>query len=169
MLKAAWLFRRFLRPYRLPLASGALLVVVSIVVNLAQPWPLKVIVDGALSHKHQHGWLPRAIAGGETDPQTILYRALAALVLIVGVGALLDFVSDYLMSGAGQRVMRDVRNALFGHLQRLSLSYHSRQRVGDLTTRLSGDMNRLQDMLVAIFDTLIPNGFMLVGLIVVML
>jgi subfamily B ATP-binding cassette protein MsbA len=169
MLRAAWRFRRFLRPYRTPLALGAVLVVLETIVGLVQPWPLKVIVDGAISHKDQHGWLGKLIAGGASDSQTILVRALAVLVLLVLVSAVLDFASDYLMSGAGQRVMRDVRNALFGHLQRLTLAYHSRQRVGDLTTRLSGDMNRLQDMLVAIFDTLIPNAFLLIGLAAAML
>jgi ATP-binding cassette subfamily B protein len=164
VLKSAWHFRRFWRPYRLPLIGGALLVVVETLAGLAEPWPLKVIVDGAINHKHQHDLMTGVIGGGELSPETILVRALVALVLLVVLVAVLDFASDYLMSGSGQRVMMDVRNALFGHLQRLSLAYHSRQRVGDLTSRLAGDIDRVQDMLVAIFDTLIPNTVMLVGL-----
>ena len=169
MLRAAWHFRRFLRPYRLPLGVGAVLVVTGIVAGLAQPWPLKVIIDGAITHKRQHNWLAQLIQGSARRPDSIVLRSLAALVILVVVSAVLEFLSDYLMSGAGQRVMMDIRNELFAHLQRLSLSFHHRQRVGDLTSRLSGDMNRLQDMLVAIFDTLIPNVVMLVGLASVML
>jgi subfamily B ATP-binding cassette protein MsbA len=169
LLRAAWNFRRFLRPYRAPLLVGAVLVVLQIIADLAQPWPLKVIIDGAISHKHQHTWLAGLIAGSATSPNAVLVRALVALVLLVAVSALLDFISDYLMSGAGQRVMMDIRNALFAHLQRLSLSYHNHQRVGDLTSRLAGDIDRLQDMLVAIFDTLLPNTVMLIGLAVMML
>jgi subfamily B ATP-binding cassette protein MsbA len=169
MLRAAWRFRRFLKPYRLALGLGAVLVMAGIVADLAQPWPLKVIIDGAITHKPQHSWLAHVIQGSAQRPEAIVLRSLAALVLLVTMSALLQFVSDYLMSGAGQRVMMDIRNELFAHLQRLSLSFHSRQRVGDLTSRLSGDMNRLQDMLVAIFDTLIPNVVMLVGLASVML
>jgi subfamily B ATP-binding cassette protein MsbA len=169
VLRAAWRFRRFLKPYRLALGLGAVLVMAGIVADLAQPWPLKVIIDGAITHKPQHSWLAHVIQGSAQRPEAIVLRSLAALVLLVTMSALLQFVSDYLMSGAGQRVMMDIRNELFAHLQRLSLSFHSRQRVGDLTSRLSGDMNRLQDMLVAIFDTLIPNVVMLVGLASVML
>lgn len=169
MLRAAWRFRRFLNPYRLPLGAGAVLVVAGIVADLAQPWPLKVIIDGAITHKKEHGWLAQVIQGSAQRPESIVLRALAALVILVLFSALLQFVSDYMMSGAGQRVMMDIRNELFAHLQRLSLSFHTRQRVGDLTSRLSGDMNRLQDMLVAIFDTLIPNAVMLLGLASVML
>ena len=169
MLRAAWMFRRFLRPYWQSLVGGALLVIAGIVAGLAQPWTFKVIVDGALTHKPQRGWLPHLISGNSTDPQAILIHALSALVVVVVLSALLSFASDFLMSGAGQHVMKDIRNALFAHMQRLSLAYHTRQRVGDLTTRLSGDMSRLQDMLVAIFDTLIPNSFLLVGLAAAML
>jgi subfamily B ATP-binding cassette protein MsbA len=169
VLTAAWRFRRFLRPHRVPLAGGAVLVVAGILADLAQPWPLKVIIDGAITHKPQQSWLAHLIQGPARAPESILLRALAVLVVLVAVSAALAFLSDYLMSGAGQRVMMDVRNELFAHMQRLSLSYHTRQRVGDLTSRLSGDMNRLQDMLVAIFDTFIPNVVMLFGLASVML
>src|SRR3977135_2787050 len=169
VLRAAWRFRRFLKPYRIALGLGAVLVMAGIVADLAQPWPLKVIIDGAITHKPQHSWLAHVIQGSAQRPEAIVLRSLAALVLLVTMSALLQFVSDYLMSGAGQRVMMDIRNELFAHLQRLSLSFHSRQRVGDLTSRLSGDLNRLQDMLVAIFDTFIPNVVMLFGLASVML
>jgi subfamily B ATP-binding cassette protein MsbA len=173
MLRAAWQFRGFLGRYRLPLLVGATLVVLMTLADLAQPWPLQVIVDHVIRHRHASGqgagWLTHLIAGNTTDSQAILIRALIALAALVLVSAGLDFLSDYLMSGAGQRVMRDIRNRLFAHLQRLSLAYHDRQRVGDLTSRLSGDMNRLQDMLIAVFDTLIPNVFMLAGLAIAML
>src|SRR5205823_3216137 len=57
----------------------------------------------------------------------------------------------------------------FGHLQRLSLSFHAHQRVGDLTSRITVDIDRVQSMLVAIFDTFVPNIVMLMGLAVVMI
>jgi subfamily B ATP-binding cassette protein MsbA len=168
MLRAAWRFRRFLRPQRWPLVGGAVLVMAETVADLAQPWPLKVIVDGAVGHKPQHGWIAKLIGGPAADPQTILIRALVATALLVGLSALFDFGSDYLMNGAGERVVVRVRAALFSHLQRLSLAFHDRQRVGDLVGRVTVDIDRTQTMLVAIFDTLIPNVIMLVGLAVVM-
>jgi len=169
MLRAAWRFRGFLGRHRVAFAVGALLVVAETLADLAQPWPLKVIIDGAINHKPQHGWLARSIAGGTQEPNQILVRALAATAILVGLSAVFDFSSDYIMNGAGQRVVATVRTTLFGHLQRLSLSFHDRQRVGDLVGRLTVDIDRSESMLVAMFDTLIPNVVMLVGLGVVMI
>lgn len=169
MLRTAWRFRGFLRPHAPPLAIGAFLVVVQTLVVLAQPWPLKVIIDGAIGHHAQRGWLAQTIAGPSATPEVILLRGLAAMALFVAASAVLDFASVLLMDGAGERVAIEIRGRLFTHLQRLSLAYHDRQRVGDLVSRLTLDNDRLQAMLVAIFDTLIPNALMLVGLAIAML
>lgn len=169
LLTAAWQFRGFIRPHARPLAVGATLVVVQTFVALLLPWPLKVIIDGAIGHHPQAGWLAQTIAGTSSSPEVILLRGLAAMALIAAASAALDFLSVLLMEGAGERVAIEIRGRLFTHLQRLSLAYHDRQRVGDLVSRLTLDNDRLQDMLVAVFDTLIPNGLMLVGLAVAML
>ncbi len=147
---------------------GALLVVLQTVVALAQPWPLKVIIDGVIGHKPQGGGLAGLIVGPSTAPEAVLLRGLAALFLIVLAGAALDFLGMLLMDGAGQRIAVEIRGRLFTHLQRLSLAYHDRQRVGDLVSRITLDNDRLQEMLVALFDTLIPNALMLGGLAVAM-
>jgi ATP-binding cassette, subfamily B, bacterial len=68
-----------------------------------------VIVDGAIGHKPQHGWLAQAIGGSVHNPQAILVRALVATVVLVGLSALFDFCSDYLMNGAGERVVVRIR------------------------------------------------------------
>jgi subfamily B ATP-binding cassette protein MsbA len=91
------------------------------------------------------------------------------MAILVGLEAIFDFSSGMLMDRAGEKVVVRLRTALFGHLQRLSLSYHDRQRVGDLTSRITVDIDRVQSMLVAIFDTFVPNVLMLVGLAAVML
>jgi subfamily B ATP-binding cassette protein MsbA len=169
MLRFLWQFRRFLRPYRLALLVGAAMVIGETLADLGQPWPLKVIIDGAIGQNAQHQFFARLIAGSSGSPRTILLRALIAVVILVSLSALFDFAGDFLMNSAGQRVMMDIRNKVFGHMQRLSLYYHDRQRVGDLVSRVTTDVDRLQDMLVATFDTLVPNGLMLVGLVIVML
>lgn len=183
MLRTAWRFRSFLRRFLPAFGWGAVLVVLDTMTDLAQPWPLKVIIDGAILHKPQTGWLPRLIAGATPAPnqwsgsgwitvtpsQTILVRSLVATVILICCAALFDFSSDMLMDSAGEKVVVRLRKSLFGHLQRLSLSYHDRQRVGDLVSRVTVDIDRVQSMLVAIFDTFIPNIVMLVGLAVVMI
>ena len=168
MLTTAWRFRRFLLPYWLPLTLGSLVVIGEILADLAQPWPLKFIVDGAIGGKSQHDWLGQLVVGPDPNPSAILLRALIALATLVALSAACDFASGWLMNSAGQRLMLDIRLALFSHVQRLSLTYHDQQRVGDLVSRVMTDIDRIQDMLVAAFDTLIPNSFMLGGLAIVM-
>ena len=183
MLRAAWRFRRFLRRFIPAFGAGAILVALDTLTDLALPWPLKVIIDGAILHKPQTGWLSTLIAGPHGAPnvwngstwvtvtpsQTILVRSLVATAVLIGCAALFDFLSDMLMDGAGEKVVVRIRTATFGHLQRLSLGYHDRQRVGDLTSRVTLDIDRVQSMLVAIFDTFFPNVVMLIGLAAAML
>ena len=183
MLRAAYQFRRFLKRFMPAFGWGALIVVMGTLITLAQPWPLKVIVDGAILQRPQTGWLPTLIAGPAPGPnqwngtdwvttipqQTILLRALFATGLLVVMGALFGFASDMLMDRAGEKVVVNLRQALYSHLQRLSLAFHDRQRVGDLVSRVTVDIDRVQSMLVAIFDTFIPNVVMLLGLAIVMI
>jgi ATP-binding cassette subfamily B protein len=162
---------------------GAVLVVMDTLLNLLQPWPLAVIIDGAILHKPQSGWISELIAGPTPAPnrwngqswvtvtpsQTILMRGIIATVILVGLSALFGFASDMLMDRSSEKVVVNLRRAVYGHLQRLSLDFHSRQRVGDLVSRVTVDIDRVQSMLVAIFDTFIPNVVMLIGLAVAMI
>jgi subfamily B ATP-binding cassette protein MsbA len=183
MLRAAWQFRSFLGRFMPPLGWGMSLLLLGTFFDLLQPWPLKVIIDGGLQHKPQSGFLPTLIAGPTPSPniwnghtwvtttssQTILVRALVAMAIIGIISAVLDYASNMLMDRAGERVVVKIRTAVYGHVQRLSLAFHNQQRVGDLVSRVTTDIDRVQSMVVAMFDTLIPNIVLLVGLAAVML
>ena len=83
-------------------------------------------------------------------------------------GGLVDYWSTRLLSSAGLRMAAHIRVDIFTHLQRMSLRYHSSQRVGDLTTRITGDVDRMQDLLVQTLAVLIPNALLVAGMITVM-
>jgi len=155
MRSARRLLVPYLRPYRRALALGGLLATLEVVVTLLQPWPLKVIVDRVL------------VDPGE-NAQLILAASLVALVVVVGVGSLLDYWSMRLLSSAGLHVSNDLRLSVFAHLQRLSLRFHGSNRVGDLTARVTGDVERTQDLAVQTMATLLPNALLVVGMITVM-
>jgi len=159
-------FRSYLAPYRRLLALGALLAMLDIGFGLAQPWPLKVAVDQVVLGHPPEGLLSVL---SSLSRQGQLALIIAVLVCIVGVGAIADYWSTWLMEGAGQRIGNDIREALFSHLQRLSLRYHGRQNVGDLATRLTSDVDRVQDLLVQSLSVLTPNGLLVAGMIAVML
>jgi ATP-binding cassette subfamily B protein len=169
MLRTFWRFRRIVRPYSGPLAIGGALVLVVAATDIASPWPLKVVVDNVLRDRPLSGPvgdLLESLSGSDKD--AILTAAVIAFVAIVVVNAIADYLSSYVLDAIGQRVMADLRSAVFTHLQRQSLQYHDRQRVGDLMTRITSDVAQVQDMLVTSLSVLIPNVTVLVGIVVVM-
>jgi ATP-binding cassette, subfamily B, bacterial len=169
VLRTFWRFRRGLRPYRPALVTGSLLVLLVAALNIAAPWPLKVIVDNVIRGKpleHGPGEILRDIAG--SDPQRLLVASVLALFTIVVVTALADYLGTVVLDGIGERTTAELRSEVFAHLQRQSLAFHDRQRVGDLTTRVTADVDYVQDMLVAVLSVLIPNIVLLAGIVTVM-
>ena len=162
-------FREFVRPYRLRLSVGTSLAVLQILIGLAEPWPLALVVDHVLAPHRAHtgrigGVLPAAWSSG-----ALITAASLILVLLVALSGLADFSSTRLMDGAGQRIGNDIRAATFAHLQRLSIRFHHQQTVGDLTSRVTGDVDRLQDLMVQALAVLVPNVLLVLGMLVVML
>jgi subfamily B ATP-binding cassette protein MsbA len=160
-------FKSFLAPYRIRLGAGAAFALTSSLFALAQPWPLKIVVDSVLKGK------PAKVPGfhflASWNRMQLLYAVIVAYVAIVVVGAFFDYVGTYLMEASGVRVVTDIRETLFSRLQRLSLRFHASQRTGDLITRVMSDITRLQDMLIQWFSVLVPNVAFLIGMTVVML
>ena len=156
-VRALW---PYARPLRRALGLGVLLALLEVGVGLAQPWPLQWVVDNVLS------------PAGDGAPPPDVHRALALAALgylaIVGAAAFFDYWATRLLAASGHQLGAALRGAVFGHLQRLSLRYHGRQSVGDLSTRVTGDVDRVQDMLVQFLAVLLPNALLIVGMITVM-
>ena len=162
----SWTLLRFLRPYRGALGVAAGLTLAETVLDLARPWPLKLAVDNAIGGRPLGGFLspldglsPAALAG---------VAALLTLAL-VGIGALVGYLITYLSGAAAERVGADLREAVFHRMLHLSLPFHDRHRSGDLVTRLTGDVARVEDSLVAWLTTLVPEVLTLAGMTVVLL
>ena len=169
MLSILWRFRGILRPYRSPLLLGGLLVLVVSAIELALPWPLKVVVDNVLPRERPTGRLAELVGPLADSTYGLLAACSAAVVALAVLAAVGSYLSSLLLQGVGERMIADLRTEIFSHLQTLSLSFHDKQRVGDLATRLTGDVNAVQALLVASFGTLVPNVALLVGILVVAL
>ncbi len=154
---------RGLRPYagpqRWPLTLGAALAVVEVLISLAQPWPVALLVGQVLTPGAEPA-IPASAA--------VVLAALAMVVIALAAGSV-DYLSTRLLSSAGLRMAANIRVDVFTHLQRMSLRYHSSQRVGDLTTRITGDVDRMQDLLVQTLAVLIPNALLVGGMVTVMI
>ena len=150
--------RPYASPYRRALAVGGVLTLAEVGLSLAQPWPLRWVVDKVLQ--------PQQPA---THPQLILAASALTLVALVLLAGFADYWATRLLSAAGLHVANDLRLSVLARLQRQSLRFHGKHRVGDLTARVTSDVAYTQDMLVQVLATLLPATALMIGMFVVMI
>jgi ATP-binding cassette, subfamily B, bacterial len=157
MMQTIRRLRPYASPYRRALAVGGVLTLAEVGLSLAQPWPLRWVVDKVLQP-----------AQPATHPQLILAVSAITLVVLVLLAGFADYWATRLLSAAGLHVANDLRLSVLARLQRQSLRFHGKHRVGDLTTRVTSDVAYTQDMLVQVLATLLPATALVIGMFVVM-
>jgi ATP-binding cassette, subfamily B, multidrug efflux pump len=120
----------YLRPYRTALAGSATLLVLASGLDVVRPYLLKVAIDSYI--------LPGELQG--LTGLALLYLGILALEGTVRYG--LTCVTNW----TGQRIMADLRNTIFRHLNRLSLRYFDRNPAGRIFTRVTSDVENLKDL-----------------------
>jgi ATP-binding cassette subfamily B protein len=144
---------QYLRPYwrQVGVALGAILV--GSAASLAQPYLIKVAID-------------RYIAAGRLDGLDRI--ALLYLAILVAAFAA-EYIQTWSMQFTGQRIMFDLRMAIYSHLQRLDLRFYDRNPVGRLMTRVTSDVDVLNDLFTSGVVTVFSDVLTLVGIMVMML
>jgi subfamily B ATP-binding cassette protein MsbA len=138
--------------------------------NLAEPWPLKVVLDNVLRSKAlppQIAWMVQHVAG--MNKSAILEFAALAVLVIAAVGAICSYIEKSVTTTVGQWVMHDLRRTLYSHVQRLSLAFHDQKRTGDLISRATSDIDAIQSFIASGLLGVLINSLTLVGMVVVML
>lgn len=156
---------RYLRPHRAEFAGALVLVALNSALEVAKPWPLKIVVDSVLGNR------PFALPGGVgalAKPQLLLAACLTLLALQVAL-ALLGVRLNHLTIGIGQRMVNDLRSDLLFHLHRLSLGFFGRRSVTDLVYRMTFDTFAVQGLCMNGVFPLVTAGVLLLGMTVVML
>jgi subfamily B ATP-binding cassette protein MsbA len=158
-----------LRPHRVPLGWATLAMLLDAALTVLRPWPLKVVIDLALSQRHSRvpflgGWLEAV----RPAPMSIVYGACVATLMIALSTGVLTYGYTRTLGDIGQRFVFALRRDLFAHLQRLSLRFHDRQRTGDLITRLTSDIQALREVVSNGSILLVSNGCLLVGMVAMM-
>jgi ATP-binding cassette, subfamily B, bacterial len=152
----------FLRAEWPKVALSLAAVLASSGVALARPWPLKFLVDDVL-HVSAQGVAPSAST-------TTIAAIAAAVVGFATLQGMLGYAETFFLAAAGQRIAFRVRSALFAHLHRLPLAFHERQRTGDLTTRVTSDVTRVQELIMDdLLVTALTRIVQVWGMLVVML
>jgi ATP-binding cassette, subfamily B, multidrug efflux pump len=143
----------YLRPYASSLSVAMLLLTLLTGLELAGPLIIKQAIDDAI---------------GNQSIDRLSGYALAYLSLVVGIFGL-RWGQNYLLNKAGQRAMHDLRVELFSHIQRLSLAFFDRHPVGRLMTRLTNDVDALNEMLTSGGLAILSDAVTIVGIAIALL
>src|SRR5690242_289162 len=136
--------------------------------DLLEPWPLKVVFDYVFGSKHMPDWLASIVGFIGTDKLSILNFAAIAVILIALFGAISSYGEKYLTTSVGQWVMHDLRRVLYSHIQKLSLAYHDQKRTGDLISRVTSDIDAVQNLISNVLLGMLVNVLTLLGMLGVM-
>ena len=142
----------YLRPYRVAVVVAFVAIVSQAALQLAQPYLIKLAID-------EH------IATG--DLAGLNRIALAFLCILVGSFGL-EFVQTWTMQMTGQRIMFDLRSEIYGRLQQLDVRFFDRNPVGRLMTRVTTDVDVLNDLFTAGVVSVFGDLFTLAGIMVVL-
>jgi ATP-binding cassette subfamily B multidrug efflux pump len=158
---------KYLRPYRWQVAIALVSIFLKSFADVLGPYLTKVAIDRYLSPAKGlssgfWSWLsPRAITG-------IAQLASIYIGLLV-FSFLLDFLQTYFMQWTGQKVMFDLRRQIFRHLQRLHVAFFDKNPVGRLVTRVTTDVDALNEMFTSGVVSIFEDIFVLLGILGVML
>jgi ATP-binding cassette, subfamily B, bacterial len=154
----------YLWPYRLRFGWALGQVFLMAGFNLLKPWPLQLVIDHVLPGR------PTNVAGlAGLSAGALLVVACVGLVLVNIASGLMELLHNYTTIAIGQRMVNDMRGALYAHLQRLSLAFHSRQKVGDLMYRITADSFAVQTMIMNGLLPILSALVLLAGMIAVLL
>ena len=160
---------RLIRPHRKALTIALFAVLAETFTAVIEPWPIKIVVDNLLQAKKLPVWLGGFVSGmfGQ-DKLAILNFAVAAVAAIAVVGAISSYVEGYMTTSVSKWVAHDLRRTLYNHIQRLSLTEYDETHVGDLITRVTSDIEAVENFIGSALLGMLINALTLVGMIGVM-
>ncbi len=142
-----------LKPYRPRIALMAVAVILASAASLAPPFLAGQVIDAG-------------ILAGDTQALT---RIVVAFLAVTVVYALTSYLQTYLVGWVGIRVLQDLREEVFKHIQRMSVGFFTRNRPGTLISRMTNDIEALNQLISQGIVTLFSNMLTLVGVVVIML
>jgi ATP-binding cassette subfamily B multidrug efflux pump len=160
----------YLAPYRAQATISVIAVILKAGSDAVGPYLLKVGLDRYMTAKSATGegagWLGRRLSA---DPYTGLWQLTAIYLTALLLAYAFEFTQTYLMQWTGQKVMFDLRREIFRHMQRMHIGFFDNHAVGRLVTRLTSDVDAINEMFTAGVLSMIDDVFALSVMVVVML
>jgi len=167
-LRQLWRFRSYGQSELRWLLTGVGMRGLELVADLATPWPLALVIDDLLRGESHGGPLHNVAQWFGGSAIAMLGVAAVAVLLITVASGVFDYLGDLFMNGAGERISSRIRSDVFGYVERLPQDYHDRNSIGELTSRVVTDTERIEGSLTDLFSTLVPGILALLGTAVVL-
>ncbi len=143
---------RLFKPYRVRLATVLGLIGISAGLSMISPFLLREVLD-------------RAIPDRDTSLLTMLVAGMVAISIATGA---LGVAQTWLSNAVGQRVMHDLRAAVYRHLQRLSLAFFTRTRTGEVQSRIANDIGGVQNVVTSTATSIVSSVTTVLATVVAM-
>ena len=157
----------YLRPYKLQAGISVVAILLKAGADIMGPYLTKVAIDTYMSaHPPAH---PSLLAKHiSPNPGTGVTELAGIYMALLTLSYLLEFAQTYLMQWTGQKIMFDLRSQIFRHLQRMDIGFFDRNPVGRLVTRLTSDVDALNEMFTSGVFAIFEDVFVLLGIVLVM-
>ena len=158
----------YLRPYKLQTALSAIAIIVKAGSDVLGPFLVKVAVDTYMTDvpTAKLSWLARHLS---SKPMTGITQIASLYLGALLVTFILEFLQTYLMQWTGQKIMFDLRSQIFRHLQRMHPAFFDRNPVGKLVTRVTSDVDALNEMFTSGVLAIFEDVFVLAFIVIIML
>jgi len=157
----------YLRPYRWQVTIALGSIIIKAIADVCGPYLVKVAVDRYLAPT------PGATSGLwnwlSTNPWTGIGQISAVYFGLLLLTFVLEFLQTYFMQWTGQKIMFDLRSQIFRHLQRMHVAFYDKNPVGRLVTRVTTDVDALNEMFTSGVVSIFEDVFALAGILGVML
>lgn len=144
----------YFRPFISPVALSILLALLVNAAVLARPYIIKHVIDDY-------------IAKGIYDAVNIWSLGLLYLLMVLGSSGL-GYIQTYILTHVGQKIMYNIRNQLFKHVQTMSMRFFDKNSTGRILTRVTNDVEALNDLFSGVIVDLIKNLILIAGIIAMM-
>ena len=148
-------------PHRALILFGVLALLMEVAFRVLEPWPLKIVVDAVTAFRG-------AKVSHQPASVELLIGCGVALLLIVGLRALSNYLATICFALVGSRAATSLRARVFRHVQGLSQQFHARNRSADTVQRIVGDVARMQEVAITAGMPLLANVATLLVMVVVM-
>jgi ATP-binding cassette subfamily B protein len=158
---------RYLRPYRWQVSVALVSIVLKAGADVLGPFLTMVAIDRYLAPVHNKpAWLTSWLS---PRPMTGIAEIAGIYVGLTIFSFLLEYLQTYFMQWAGQMVMYDLRSEIFRHLQRMHIGFYDKNPVGRLVTRVTTDVDALNEMFTSGVVSIFEDIFVLAGILAIML